>query len=101
VLLAVSCRSRAQLNGIAVVLILVMSALGGSMFPSFLMPETMQSLGRFTFNAWALAGYQKVFWYDASPLELYSEVAVLCATTIACTTISVGIVKQRLIGDRL
>ncbi|MEM9799773.1 MAG: ABC transporter permease [Planctomycetota bacterium] len=80
-LLATLCRSRAQLSGISSVVILVMSALGGSMFPRFLMPEGMQQLGRFTFNAWALDGYQKVFWYEAAPLELWRECAVLAAAT--------------------
>ena len=42
-----------------------MSALGGSMFPRFLMSETMQQFGLVTFNAWALDGYLKVFWRNA------------------------------------
>ena len=82
VLLAVSCRSRAQLNGISAVLILLMSALGGSMFPRFLMPEHMRALGRFTFNSWALDGYQKVFWYEVPPLGLWPEVLLLSAMSI-------------------
>ena len=40
-----------QLCGIATIVILMMSALGGSMFPRFLMSETMQKLGLLTFNA--------------------------------------------------
>jgi len=83
VLLAVSCRSRAQLNGISSVLILLMSALGGSMFPRFLMPEHMRAIGRFTFNAWALDSYQKVFWYEVPLLHLWPEVLLLSAVTIA------------------
>ena len=43
-----------------------MSALGGSMFPRFLMSETMQKVGLLTFNAWALDGYLKVFWRKAA-----------------------------------
>ncbi len=63
--LAAACRTRAQLNGVSSVIILVMSAVGGSMFPRFLMPETLRELGLVTFNAWALDGYQKIFWYEA------------------------------------
>ena len=40
--LATIARSRAQLSGFSTILILTMSALGGSMFPRFLMSETMQ-----------------------------------------------------------
>ena len=35
------------------------------MFPRFAMSEGLQTAGLFTFNAWALDGYQKVFWRDA------------------------------------
>ncbi len=80
-LLATACRSRAQLNGVSSVLILVMSAIGGSMFPRFLMPDSLQRLGLLTFNAWALDGYQKVFWYDAGLDDLALEVGVLLSLT--------------------
>ena len=75
--LATLCRTRAQLSGLAVVLVLVMSALGGSMFPRFLMPENLQAVGRFTFNAWALDGYRKVFWYEVGPSGLGPELLLL------------------------
>ena len=57
-----------------------MSALGGSMFPRFLMSETMQRIGLVTFNAWALDGYLKVFWRDAPIWELWPQVAVLAGS---------------------
>lgn len=96
VLLAVSCRTRAQLNGVATVVILIMSVLGGSLFPRFLMPEQMQWLGRFTFNAWALDGFQKVFWYEASPAALWVEMTVLGMTAAATLFLAVRIAAQRI-----
>lgn len=86
--LSSACRSRAQLNGVAAVTILILSALGGSMFPSFLMPDRLQAIGRLTFNSWALTGYQKVFWYEATVPELWPQVAVLggfCLTFLAAS----------------
>ncbi len=77
--LATLARSRAQLSGISTILILTMSALGGSMFPRFLMSETMQKVGLVTFNAWALDGYLKVFWRNAPLIELWPQVLVLSA----------------------
>lgn len=76
-LLATLCRSRAQLNAAATVIILSMSAIGGSMIPRFVMSERMKELGRWSFNAWALDGFQKVFWFRTPLAELRSEVAVL------------------------
>ena len=80
--LAALCRNRAQLNAVAVILILCMSALGGSMVPRYVMSETMQQFGKITFNAWALDGYIKVFWRDLPLVELAPELTVLTATAI-------------------
>ena len=81
-MLATVAKSRAQLSGFSTILILTMSALGGSMFPRFLMSETMQQVGLITFNAWALDGYLKVFWRDAAVWELWPQVAVLVGLTV-------------------
>jgi linearmycin/streptolysin S transport system permease protein len=80
--LATVARSRAQLSGFSTILILTMSALGGSMFPRFLMSETMQKFGLLTFNGWALDGYLKVFWRNAAVWQLWPQVLVLAALTV-------------------
>jgi ABC-2 type transport system permease protein len=80
--LATLCKSRQQLGGLSTILILTQSALGGSMFPRFLMPESIRKLGNFTFNAHALDGYQAVFWRDARLIELWPQVAILVGLTI-------------------
>lgn len=81
-LLATISRSRQQLSGIATILILAMSAVGGSMFPRFLMSPTMQKIGLVTFNAWALDGYLKVFWREAPLTALWPQLLVLAALTV-------------------
>ncbi len=81
-LMATICRTRSQLQGAATVIILSMSAMGGSMIPRFVMSDRMKELGRWTFNAWALDGFQKVFWFQ-SPLEsLQPEVVVLLGSSL-------------------
>ncbi|MEX2273355.1 MAG: ABC transporter permease [Vicinamibacterales bacterium] len=85
-MLATASRTRAQLSGLSTILILTMSALGGSMFPRFLMSETMQKMGLVTFNAWALDGYLKVFWREAPLWALWPQVAVLSIVTIVLLT---------------
>ena len=75
--LATISRSRAQLSGLSTIIILAMSAMGGSMFPRFMMSDTMQQIGLVTFNAWALDGYLKVFWYEAPLWQLWPQLAVL------------------------
>jgi ABC-2 type transport system permease protein len=81
-LLATISRTRQQLSGISTLLILTMSALGGSMFPRFLMSEGMQKLGLVTFNAWALDGFIKVFWRESPLIELWPQLAVLAGLTV-------------------
>ena len=82
-LLAAVCRSRMQLVALSNLVILTMSALGGSMFPRFLMPEKMQKVGLITLNAWALDGFQKVFWRDEPVINLWPQVTVLVAAGFA------------------
>ena len=82
-LLASLARTRAQLGAISTLIILTMSAVGGSMFPRFLMPAMMQKAGLFTFNAWAIDGYTKVFWRDEPILHLAPQVAVLIGSGMA------------------
>lgn len=88
VALATIAHTRAQLSGFSTILILTMSALGGSMFPRFLMSEGMQKVGLLTFNAWALDGYLKVFWRQAAVGELWPQVAVLVVLTLAFLAIA-------------
>ncbi len=81
-LLATACRSRAQLNGVAIVVVLCMSALGGSMIPRYVMSEELQQIGLLTFNAWALDGYMKVFWLERPLADLAPQAAVLAASAL-------------------
>jgi ABC-2 type transport system permease protein len=94
IMLGTLCRTRGQLAGIATTVILLMSAVGGSMFPRFAMREGLRTAGLFTFNAWALDGYQKVFWRDAATWELWPQLAVLLGLT------AVFIITARLLARR-
>lgn len=82
IVLATLCRSRAQLGGLSTIIILMMSALGGSMVPRYVMGPGLQTAGYATFNAWALDGYRKVFWYEAGVLELWPQLLVLALLTV-------------------
>ena len=86
--LATLARTRAQLSAMSNIIVLTMSALGGSMFPRFLMSASMQKLGLATFNAWALDGYLKVFWRNAPIVALWPQLLVLAALTIAFLAIA-------------
>jgi ABC-2 type transport system permease protein len=92
--LAALSRTRAQLSGLSTIVILTMSALGGSMFPRFLMSETMQKAGLVTFNAWALDGYLKVFWRNSPLLDLWPQALVLTGLTVAFLTLARALARR-------
>lgn len=76
-MLATICRTRAQLTALANLVVLVMSAVGGSLVPRFLMPESMKKLGLLTINGWALDGFLKVFWREEPLFALWPQLTVL------------------------
>jgi ABC-2 type transport system permease protein len=76
-MLASVCHSRMQLVALSNLSILLMSALGGSLFPRFLMSEKLQKIGLVTLNAWALDGFQKIFWREEPLWAIWPQVAVL------------------------
>jgi ABC-2 type transport system permease protein len=82
-LLASICRTRMQLVAVANLSILLMSAVGGSFYPRFLMSEKLQKFGLVTINAWAIDGFQKIFWRDEPLQALWPQVLVLVGFGIA------------------
>jgi ABC-2 type transport system permease protein len=92
--LASLCHTRAQLGALSTLLILTMSAVGGSMFPRFLMPAVMQKAGLFTINAWAIDGFTKVFWRDLPVQDLWQQVSVLLAVGIALFIVARRIARR-------
>jgi len=79
--LATLSRTRQQLAGLANLIVLSLNAIGGSMFPRFLMSDTLQHASLVGFNAWALDGYLKVFWREAPLAALLPQVAALLGFT--------------------
>ncbi|MEM9304291.1 MAG: ABC transporter permease [Pseudomonadota bacterium] len=86
------CRTREQLAATSVVLVLLLAAVGGNLFPRFLMPEWLQSVAWLTFNGWALDGFQQVFWYGSDVADLGVHTLVLgfaaCALFLAANLLA-------------
>jgi len=95
IFLASLCRSYRQVEGLGTLLVLIMSALGGSWFPLFLMPRFMQKVGHFTFNAWAMDGYQEIFFRGGGISDILLEIAVLSAIALVTVGISVVVFSRR------
>jgi ABC-2 type transport system permease protein len=93
-LLASLCHTRAQLGALSTLVILIMSSVGGSMFPRFLMPESMQKAGLLTINAWAIDGFTKVFWRDLPVTDLWPQVAVLVGVGVVLFVVARRVARR-------
>lgn len=93
-------KSRAQVQGMSTLIILTMSALGGSMVPSFVMPAFMQKLGVVTVNYWGVQGFYDIFWRDLPLTDptFLTRVAVLIGIGTLLSLISVRLFKRNVLS---
>ena len=80
--LAAVTKTRRQAQGVATITVLILSALGGSMVPRFMMPPAIRELGWLTPNGWAVEAYTVIFWRDGVLDELWLPWAVLAGTAL-------------------
>ena len=95
ILIASACQTRRQAQVLSTIIVLIFSAIGGSMAPRFLMPSFMQSLGWITPNAWAIEAYTGIFWRGAEVQALLAPWFALGAATV------LGWAGARLLARRL
>ena len=62
IFLAAIAKTRQQVDVMSRFIVLGMSAIGGSMVPSFIMPEWMQKISVISVNYWSIQGFYDVFW---------------------------------------
>jgi ABC-2 type transport system permease protein len=60
IMVAALGKTDAQVSGLTTLLTLTLSALGGCLMPTFIMPDFLQTISRFTPHAWAMQGFQDV-----------------------------------------
>lgn len=89
-------RTEEQASGIQVVIILSMSAIGGAMFPSFMLPEFIRTLSQVTPVYWAMQGFNDIFWRDQGLAGIALECGVCLAMGALMTAIAVLIFRRRL-----
>lgn len=95
VLFAVVSRSRKQLEGLSTIVVLTMSALGGSWWPLAITPEWYQKLGHLTLNAWAMDGFQGIFWYGQGLGGILPEIGVLLGIALVFSLLAWRLWERR------
>jgi ABC-2 type transport system permease protein len=66
-----------QANGLAMLLFMLMSALGGSWWPIEITPPFIQTMGKFTLNYWAITGVKKLILFNQPLSGVAFEMIIL------------------------
>ncbi len=94
ILLVCLCRTKRQAHTIGNIIILILSALGGSMVPRFLMPPEMQVLGWATPNTWGLEAYAGFLWRGEGPEALIVPFSLLAGAALV-SLIAASLITRR------
>lgn len=99
VLLASFARSRQQVQGFSTLIILVMSAIGGSMMPLFFMPAFMQKMAVVSVNYWSIQGFFDVFWRNLpiTDVTFISRIMVLLLIGFILNAIAVFLFRRNIL----
>ncbi|MBI5425631.1 MAG: ABC transporter permease [Opitutae bacterium] len=87
-LLASITRTQAAASGLATLLILTMSSIGGAWFPTSFMPEFIQKLSKLTVVYWSMEGFALVLWNGCTFTELLPTLGVLLGMSAVLVAIS-------------
>lgn len=93
---AAVCTTRHQAQTISTFVVLVCSAIGGSMVPRYMMPPWLQDIGWYTPNAWAIEAYHGVLWRGEGLKDLLPQLGWLLAMAVAGTALALLVSRSRL-----
>lgn len=96
-LIAVFFRTAQQALSFGSISVVILSAIGGVWVPVYVMPETLQTLSRFSPMSWGLESFNDLFLRQASIQTILPNVALLIGFGLVTVAASVWIHKSRTI----
>lgn len=96
IFLAAVAKTRQQAQNLSTIIILIMSAIGGSMIPLFLMPTILQKIALLTLNYWGIQGFYDIFWRALPFEEILPKIIILISIGIIVTLTSNRLFKKRI-----
>ncbi|MCX6954416.1 MAG: ABC transporter permease [Verrucomicrobia bacterium] len=75
--------------GLATLVIVTMSAVGGAWFPPTLMPPFIQQLSKFTLTYWAVDGFTQVLWAGDGLRQLLPTLGILLGSTAGMMALAI------------
>ena len=97
VLLASIVCSKKQADSLSTIIILFMSAIGGSMIPLYIMPAFMQDAAVISVNYWSIQGFYDIFWRETGVAGVTQNAIVLIAITAGVLAISAFFFKKNIL----
>ncbi len=94
-LIAAFCKTGDQLDAVGTMVVLAMSAIGGSMVPRFIMPHFMQTLGLFTINGWSYDGFTSLIRNEG-----FAGIQIPCLV-LTGTAVALGAIASHIFARRL
>jgi ABC-2 type transport system permease protein len=87
-LIASFCNTQAQMHTVSTFAVLLLSAVGGSMVPRFMMPGWLQQLGVATPNYWAIEAFYGILARGQSIFDLLGVWAILFGGGVLCLALA-------------
>jgi len=97
IFLAAVTKTRQQAQNLSTIIILVMSAIGGSMIPLFIMPSILQKIALLSVNYWGIQGFYDLFWRVLPLEEILPKILILTSIGIIMTLASIQLFKKRIL----
>lgn len=98
VFLVSTVKTRQQLQGMSTIIIILMSAIGGSMIPISMMPTFMQNIAVISVNYWGIEGFFDIFWRQLPLLDILPKMGILLAIGLGMTLVSTILFKKNIIA---
>jgi ABC-2 type transport system permease protein len=98
IFLAAIAKTRQQAQNLSTIIILIMSAIGGSMIPLFIMPSILQKIALLSVNYWGIQGFYDVFWRTLPLEEILPKIIILMSIGIVMTFASIQLFKKRILN---
>jgi len=96
IFLAAVAKTRQQAQNLSTIIILIMSAIGGSMIPLFIMPVILQKIALLSVNYWGIQGFYDIFWRNLPVTEILPKIIILLSIGIIMTSASILIFRKRI-----
>lgn len=97
IFLAAIAKSRQQAQSLSTLVILVMSAIGGSMIPLYFMPDIMSKIAVLSINYWGIQGFYDIFWRVLPLPDILPEILVLTGIGVVMTALSIRLITRNIL----